>query len=172
METKRYAELRGVKTNNIVLFYVSPFRDNVKLHKRLTWDLAIKCAELHVTHCSLLIFSRVSLSRDNIADAYFRVTSLFNWCSRTGWASHLEHLYVECLILIELNYYATSRKVTGSIPDDIIRFFHWPYPSSRTIALESTQTLTRNEYQEIFLGVRVRSTRKVDNLTAISEPIV
>jgi hypothetical protein len=30
----------------------------------------------------------------------------------------------------------------GSIPDEVIRFFNWPNPSSRTMALGSTQPVT------------------------------
>jgi hypothetical protein len=37
--------------------------------------------------------------------------------------------------------YATCRKVAGSIPD-VIGFFNWPNPSSRTMTLGSTQPLT------------------------------
>jgi hypothetical protein len=37
-----------------------------------------------------------------------------------------------------LRHYATNRKVTGSIPNEVIRFFN----SSRTMALGSTQPLT------------------------------
>jgi hypothetical protein len=47
-----------------------------------------------------------------------------------------------------LRRYATSRKVAVSIPDEDIGFFNWPNPSSRTMALGSTQPLiemsTRN----------------------------
>jgi hypothetical protein len=47
-----------------------------------------------------------------------------------------------------LRHYATSRKVAGSIRDDVIGFFNWPNPSSRIMALRSTQPLkemnTRN----------------------------
>jgi hypothetical protein len=39
-------------------------------------------------------------------------------------------------------HYATSREVAGSIPDKVIDFFSWPNPSSRTMALGSTQSLT------------------------------
>jgi hypothetical protein len=39
-------------------------------------------------------------------------------------------------------YYATSRKVAGSIPDDVIKFYNLPNPSSRTMALGSTQPPT------------------------------
>jgi hypothetical protein len=37
-------------------------------------------------------------------------------------------------------HYATRRKVAGSIPD-VIGFFNWPNPSSRIMALESTQNM-------------------------------
>jgi hypothetical protein len=41
-------------------------------------------------------------------------------------------------------HYATSRKVVGSIPDEVIGFFfNLPNPSSRTMALGSTQPLTQ-----------------------------
>jgi hypothetical protein len=38
-----------------------------------------------------------------------------------------------------LKHYVTSRKVASSIPDELIRFFSRPTPSSRTMALGSTQ---------------------------------
>jgi hypothetical protein len=41
-----------------------------------------------------------------------------------------------------LRHYATSWKVAGSIPDEVIGFFNLPNPSSRTMALGSTQPLT------------------------------
>jgi aspartate carbamoyltransferase regulatory subunit len=41
-----------------------------------------------------------------------------------------------------LRHYATSRKIVGSIPDEVIGFFNWPNPSCRTMALVSTQPLT------------------------------
>jgi hypothetical protein len=37
-----------------------------------------------------------------------------------------------------LRHYATSWKVAGSIPDEVIGFFNWPNPSSCTMALWST----------------------------------
>jgi hypothetical protein len=64
-----------------------------------------------------------------------------------------------------LRHYATSRKVAGSIPDEVIRFFNWPNRSSRIMALGSTQPLremtTRN-----FPGGKGRLAHKADNLTA------
>jgi hypothetical protein len=69
-----------------------------------------------------------------------------------------------------LRHYATSRMVAGSCPDEV-DFFHLPNPSSRTMALGSTKPLiemtTRN-----LPGGKGRPERKVDNLTAISEPTV
>jgi hypothetical protein len=47
-----------------------------------------------------------------------------------------------------LMHYATSQKVADSNPDEVIGFFIWPNPSSRTMARGSTQPLiemsTRN----------------------------
>jgi hypothetical protein len=42
----------------------------------------------------------------------------------------------------DARHYATSLKVAGSIPDEVTGFFNLPNPSSRTIALGSTQLLT------------------------------
>jgi hypothetical protein len=41
-----------------------------------------------------------------------------------------------------LRHYAISRKVAGSSPDGV-EFFNLPKPSSRTMALGSTQSLTK-----------------------------
>jgi hypothetical protein len=41
-----------------------------------------------------------------------------------------------------LRHCATSRKVAGSIPDGVIGIFHRHNPSSRNMALRSTQPLT------------------------------
>jgi hypothetical protein len=54
-----------------------------------------------------------------------------------------------------LRHYATSQKVAGSNSDEVIGFFNLPNPSSRTMALGSTQPA-----------------RKAYNLTAICEQIV
>jgi hypothetical protein len=70
-----------------------------------------------------------------------------------------------------LRHYATSRKVAGSIPDEIIGFFNWPNPYSRTMALESSQPLTEMSTRNLLGGKR-RPERKADNLTAICEPTV
>jgi hypothetical protein len=59
----------------------------------------------------------------------------------------------------------------GSIPDEVIWFFNWPNPSSRTMALGSTQPLTEISTRNIP-GVKGRPARKADNLTANCEPIV
>jgi hypothetical protein len=69
-----------------------------------------------------------------------------------------------------LRHYATSRKVAGSNPDEV-DFFNLPNPSSRTMALRSTQTLTEMSTRNLP-GGKVRSAHKADNLTAICEPIV
>jgi hypothetical protein len=67
--------------------------------------------------------------------------------------------------------YATSRKVVGSIPDEVIRFFNWYNPSGRTMALRSPRPLTEMSTRNLPEG-KGRPERKADNLTAICEPIV
>jgi hypothetical protein len=66
---------------------------------------------------------------------------------------------------------ATSRKVTGSILDEVIVFFNWRNPSSRTMALGSSQFLTEMSTRNVP-GGKEQQVRKVDNLTAICEPIM
>jgi hypothetical protein len=45
-----------------------------------------------------------------------------------------------------------NRKITGSISIEFVGFFNWLNPSSRTVALGSTQPLNRNEYQGTSWG--------------------
>jgi hypothetical protein len=52
------------------------------------------------------------------------------------------------------NLSSVNRKFAGSIPEGVMEIFHWHNPSDRTMALGSTQPLNRNEYQELFLGVK------------------
>jgi hypothetical protein len=59
----------------------------------------------------------------------------------------------------------------GSIPNEVIGFFNWPNPSSRTMALGSTQPLTEMSTSNLPRG-KGRPGRGGDNLTAICEPIV
>jgi len=47
-------------------------------------------------------------------------------------------------------YCATSRKVASSIPDGIIGIFLWHNPSSRTMALGSTELLSEMNTRNIF----------------------
>jgi hypothetical protein len=65
-----------------------------------------------------------------------------------------------------LRHYATSWKVAGSIPNELI----WPNPSSRTTALGSIQPLTEMSTTNLP-GGKGRPAREAD-LTTICEPIV
>jgi hypothetical protein len=53
-----------------------------------------------------------------------------------------------------LRHCTTSRMVTGSIPDCVVRIFHWQNPSCRTIALGLTQSLTKTSTRNISWGVK------------------
>jgi hypothetical protein len=57
----------------------------------------------------------------------------------------------------------------GSNPDEV-DFFNLPNPSSRTMALGSTQPLTEMNTRNIP-GIKGRPARKADKITAIYEPI-
>jgi hypothetical protein len=73
--------------------------------------------------------------------------------------------------VVGLSHYATSQKVGGSFPDEVITFFNWPTPSSRNKTLGSTQPLTDMSTRN-FPGGKGQQARKADNFTAICEPIV
>jgi hypothetical protein len=59
----------------------------------------------------------------------------------------------------------------GSSPDEVIEFFNWPNPSSRGMALGSSQPLAGLSIRNLP-GSNGWPERKADNLTAICEPIV
>jgi hypothetical protein len=85
---------------------------------------------------------------------------------------HLSPLTLDAVYPVAyLKHYATSRKVAGSIPDEVIGVFSWSNPSSRTMALGSTQPLTDLSTRN-YPGGKGRPMLKADNLTAICEPIV
>jgi hypothetical protein len=56
------------------------------------------------------------------------------------------------------------------LPDEV-DFFNLPNPSSRTMALGSTQPLTEMSTRDLP-GGKKRPVRRADNLTAICEPNV
>jgi hypothetical protein len=64
------------------------------------------------------------------------------------------YYYYYYYILFRLRHFSTSRKVTGSIPDDVTGIFHWHNPSGRTMALGSTQPLTEMSTRNISWGVK------------------
>jgi hypothetical protein len=63
-----------------------------------------------------------------------------------------------------------ARIIASSITDEVIGFYNLPNPSSRTVALGSTQPLT--EMSTRNLPGKGRPARKADNLTTICEPII
>jgi hypothetical protein len=64
----------------------------------------------------------------------------------------LINMGARCWLRSWLRNYATSRKVAGSIPDDVIGIFHLHIPSGHTMALGSTQPLTEMSTRNISWG--------------------
>jgi len=69
-----------------------------------------------------------------------------------------------------LRHCSTSWKVAGSIPGGTIGIFHWHNPSRCTLALGWTQS-NRNEYQELFLGVKAALPPSCADCLEIWEPL-
>jgi hypothetical protein len=115
-----------------------------------------------------------------------------NWMSEINWAwgrevdwirlaqveVHLRVLLNEVMYLripgersgvVWFRHCATSWKVAGLIPDEIIRFFNWH--NLLGLTLGSTQSLTEMSTRNIP-GGKGRPARKADNLTVICESIV
>jgi hypothetical protein len=99
-----------------------------------TSDVRELCGSGHLTHistqtlsfpllCNLLLFPWYEKKRAVCCDCYF------HW----------------------LRHYATSRKVANSSPDEM-DVFNFPNPSSRTMALESTQPLTEMSTRNLSGG--------------------
>jgi hypothetical protein len=74
-------------------------------------------------------------------------------------------------MIVWLRHYAASRKVAGSIPDEVIGFLNPLNRSSLTMALGSTQPLREMSAKNLPGGKR-RPARKADNVTAICKPII
>jgi hypothetical protein len=76
-----------------------------------------------------------------------------------------------CVFNIYERHCATSRKVAGLIADEVIAFFSLTNPSSRTMALWSTQRLAEMSTRNLP-GLKDDRRARLDNLTAICEHIV
>jgi hypothetical protein len=88
-------------------------------------------------------------------------------CSNSKGRSLLRYTVIPLTpILIYNGHYTKSRKVAGSIPDEVTGVFSWLIPSSRIMTLVSTQPLTEITTRNLpeTIGQPVP---KADNLTGI-----
>jgi hypothetical protein len=78
----------------------------------------------------------------------------------------LVHLWTGLLFttILILGHCPASRKVAGKIGDGVIEIFHWLNPSSRAMAVGSTQPLTEMSTTSISWGAK-RPVRRAENLT-------
>jgi hypothetical protein len=70
-----------------------------------------------------------------------------------------------------LRHYATSRKVAGSIPEEVIGFFNWPNPSSRTMTLGSTQPITKMSTRNLSCGAKGGRRVRLEGLGKLKKPL-
>jgi hypothetical protein len=81
--------------------------------------------------------------------------SVFFQHDESSWVFHSEFCYLKLNIFARgswLRHYATSRKVAVLIPNEVSGFFNIPNPSSRTMALESTQPLIEMSTRNLLVG--------------------
>jgi hypothetical protein len=69
-------------------------------------------------------------------------------------------------------HYATSWKVSGSIPDEVIEFFSMYLILQAALGPGVYSASNRHEHHEFSWGVKAGWCMKADNLTAICEPTV
>ena len=82
-------------------------------------------------------------------------------CRNSDMILSIYQLPVSLSLYLSINYMclcpciyhcATSRKIAVSIPDVVIRIFHFRNPFGRTMALGSTQPLTEMSTRDVSLG--------------------
>jgi hypothetical protein len=96
---------------------------------------------------------------------------LHKFLNSITFGSRVEKLHiVSFIICIREHAVATSRKIAGSIPEEVIGFLNWPNSSSHTMTLGSTQPLTEMSTRNLSGGragrhVRLTSLPSVSRLS-------
>jgi hypothetical protein len=121
------------------------------------FDYCVKIPSWLSTCDIYIVYRRVILCVNTMTEISFNSRFLVMWMrgTRCSWLRH----------------YATSRKVAGSIPGEVIGFFNWSNPSSHTMALGLTQPLTEVSTRNLP-GSKGLPARMADRLTAICESIL
>jgi hypothetical protein len=136
------------------------------------------CMYLTESDCSskyLYLMQLVTLCLIRVVDASLGVATNWLWCWNETELAVTSRQYIQinvCFLCEAVMYayihfewavllpkgcfrhYAPSLKVAGSIPDEVIGFFNWPNPPSRSMALRSTQPLTELSTSNLPGGVK------------------
>ena len=131
----------------------SPKRASVDLRLRLRaqQDWRLKVSTVTFWHYHLLLWWIVTVLL--YITIYYRIfRSIHNLLMRVtrGLMNFICYVWIlRTAVARWLRCCVTNRKVAGSIPDGVIRIFHWHSPSDRTMALGSTQPLTEMSTRSI-----------------------
>jgi hypothetical protein len=109
------------------------------------------CNQWQIVHCNLRSFEFWQRLHWNMritwrlpqSVSYLGFECSYSFSALLDYASFSKFKSSSVGIYLIRHYAATSRRVAGSIPDEVIGFFNWFYPSSRTMSLGSNQPLTK-----------------------------
>jgi len=101
--------------------------------------------------CYVLKTVKSLLLKPAIYSAYVYIW-LWSAVAFVGYARswHYKFSILQIIIGSIARHCATSRKVAGSIPDGVIRIFHWHNASGRTMVLGSKQPITEKSTRNIY----------------------
>ena len=128
--------LRFTSTGYLIIFtwLIQLWKDHLQGKSTLQWNI-------------LLSSRQFSCTQKFLTKPMSYVSCCTAWDMTMDW--HTTNLLY---VIMYATFFATSRKVAGSIPDGVIEIFHWHNRSGRTMALGLTQLLTEISTRNISWG--------------------